>query len=649
MPRPKRPSRSARKGAGPVPPGHPAAGGGRGRRTSPAAPSSGQGPAGTRGLRYTGGTGDGGAGTRRGGRAGAAPGEEYGFRRPGPIAGIVVRKVKHLEIEPLFQQGTPLLISRSGARVEAGDLVLYVWDNGRRARIERIVGRVEVLEDVIEALLLDTLVERGFDRRLVAEAEEVAALEGRRDKFRSDLRDLFTFTVDPETARDFDDALSFEESDGHIMVYVHIADVSYYVQEETAIDREALRRATSVYVPTGVEPMLPPLLSSGVCSLQPGVDRKAVTVELEMDRAGEVKNVRFYRSLIRSDLRLNYDELEEIFRGNRPPSPELAEALALGRPLAQRLRQNRFERGSLQITSTEPDFHWSDDGELVAAHPDEELESHHFIEDYMILTNEQVGLFLEEEQVPTVYRVHPLPDPFNLSRLLDILASLELPTPDFDPLAATPSELRRVARETAEWVERFTPKGKGKRALMQQVLRSQARAVYQTENVGHFGLALGSYLHFTSPIRRYPDLLVHRGLLARLGLGPQPTTSTLAEWAEHCSVREREASKVELKSDDLALATLLKKRLDEDGWNQVFDGQILSLVGSGAFVLFDQLYQGFLPARDLPGDYYELNEDETALVGRRTGKSYRLADLLPIQVVGIDVARGKVNVALPAT
>jgi ribonuclease R len=556
----------------------------------------------------------------------------------------VARKVKHLEIQPLFQAGPPLLISRSGARPEAGDIVLYVLEGGRRARIERIVGRVEVLEDLIEALLLDTLVERGFDKRVLAEAEEVALLEGERDKERADLRDLYTFTVDPESARDFDDALSFEENGVEVTVYVHIADVSYYVQEETAIDGEALRRATSVYVATGVEPMLPGILSSGVCSLQPDVDRKAVTAEIRLTREGEVRGMRFYRSLIRSDQRLNYDELEEVFLGSRTPSLELAQALEIGRPLAQRLRAHRFQRGSLQITSTEPDFHWNDEGELYAAHPEEELESHFFIEDYMILANEQVALFLESRGAPTVYRVHPIPDAFNLARLLDILSSLDLPTPDFDPMAATPSELRRVARETAEWVERFTPRGKGKRALVQQVLRSQSRAVYQTENVGHFGLALTSYCHFTSPIRRYPDLLVHRALLWELGLAPQPTTSTLAEWAEHCSVKEREASKVELKADDLALAHLLKKRLDSEGWNRVFEGQILSLVGSGAFLLFDQLYQGFLPARDLPGDYYELNDDETALVGVRTGKAYRLADLLPIQVVEVDIARGRVNV-----
>jgi ribonuclease R len=549
-------------------------------------------------------------------------------------------------VEPLFQEGTPLLLARDGVKPQAGDLVLFSQGQGRRARIGRVLGRKTVLGDVLDALLLDNLVERGFGPEVEGEAAEAAALEHRRDTFRADLRDLFTFTVDPATARDFDDALSFVPGPaGLTTVYVHIADVSYYVGEGTALDEEALRRATSVYVATGVEPMLPGLLSAGVCSLQPGHDRKAVTVEADVDPEGRVKRVVFYRSLIRSDQRLDYDELEDVFRGGQVPSPALTQALALGRPLAQRLRRNRFERGSLRITSTEPEFHYDQGGTIIGAHRAEELESHGFIEEYMLLANEQVATYLERERVPAVYRVHDLPDPFAVDHLLDVLAGLDLPTPVFDPLQATPADLRRVVRETADWVDRATPRGRGKAALVAQVLRAQARAVYQTENIGHFGLALGTYTHFTSPIRRYPDLLVHRALLARLGLGPQPTTSTLAEWAEHCSLMERQAAKVELKGDDIALAHLLKARLDREGWGTVFEAQILSLVHAGAFVLFEDLYQAFLPARALPGDYYELDEAGTALVGRRTGQAYRLADILRVQVTGVDEARGRVDAA----
>ena len=283
---------------------------------------------------------------------------------------------------------------------------------------------------------------------------------------------------------------------------------------------------------------------------------------------------------------------------------------------------------------------------IVDAHRAEELESHGFIEEYMLLANERVALYLERERVPAVFRVHEQPDPFRVDHLLDVLSSLDLPTPVFDPMLATQAELRRVMRETADWVGRCTPKGRGKDALVSQVLRAQARAVYQTQNIGHFGLALGTYTHFTSPIRRYPDLLVHRALLSRLGLGPEPTTSTLEEWAEHCSRREREAAKVELKADDIALAHLLQTRLDAHGADTVFEGQILGMVHAGAFVLFAELFQGFLSVRRLPGDYYELNDLGTALVGRRGGAAYRLADEVRIQVTGIDVARGRVDVAL---
>jgi ribonuclease R len=182
---------------------------------------------------------------------------------------------------------------------------------------------------------------------------------------------------------------------------------------------------------------------------------------------------------------------------------------------------------------------------------------------------------------------------------------------------------------------------------VQQVLRAQARAVYQTTNIGHFGLASPTYCHFTSPIRRYPDLLVHRGLLAQLGLGPAPTTSSLSDWAEHCSRTEREAAKVELKADDIVLAHLLRRRLDEEGWRQsVFEGQVLSLTRRGMFILFERLFQGYLSVSELPRDQYSLNELETTLEGRRSGATYKVADIVRIRVLAVDEARGRVDLAL---
>lgn len=579
-------------------------------------------------------------------RAGLIPaGDPTG--RSANIAGVVVRRGKSLEVEPLFQPGPSLPVERGPIRPQPGDLVLFTFCYGFRASVVRSLGKSGVLADVMEALLVDSRIQRGFSSKVAGEAEKAAQAHAQADDGRADLRSLYTFTVDPVMAQDFDDALSFAREGGATKVYVHIADVSYFVREGTALDREALRRGNSVYVALGAEPMLPPALSSEACSLRPGQDRKAVTVEMEVDDKGRVLKTSFYRSLIRSDARLDYEKVERMFRGEERVDAELAEPLLLGRTLARTLREVRRERGSLRIESTEPEFEWDERGQVTSADPSEELESHWYIENFMVLANEQVASFLEREKVPTVYRVHDLPDPFQLDRLLDVLTSLGLPTPVYDPMSATPEEVRRVTRETAELVDRVTPAGCGKAALVQQVLRAQARAIYQTVNIGHFGLASQTYCHFTSPIRRYPDLLVHRGLLARLGLGPPLSTSGLADWAEHCSQTEREAAKIELKAYDIVLAHLLRRRLDSSGWEEtVFDGQILSLTRRGMFVLFNRLFQGYLSTRELPRDYYDLNELETVLAGRRSGAVYKLADIVAVKVIAIDEARGRIDLAL---
>ena len=580
-------------------------------------------------------------------RAGLIPaGDPTG--RSAHIAGLVIRRGKSLEVEPLFQPGPALPVERSTFRPQPGDLVLFTFSYGFKASIVRSLGKSSVLADIMEALLADGGIQRGFKPKIVAEAQKAAATNTEVDPDRVDLRGLYTFTVDPVMAQDFDDALSFERISGEVTkVYVHIADVSYYVREGTALDREALRRGNSVYVALGAEPMLPAALSSEACSLRPGEDRKTLTVEMQVDAQGGVQSSRFYRSLIRSNARLDYEQVERMFRGAEQIDDGLAEPLELGRALAQILREARHQRGSLRIESAEPEFEWDENREVTSADPSEELQSHWYIESFMVLANEQVASFLEREKVPTVYRVHDIPDPYNLSRLLDILSSLGLPTPVFDPGSASPEEIRRVTRETAEGVDRLTPTKRGKAALVQQVLRAQSRAVYQTTNIGHFGLASRTYCHFTSPIRRYPDLLVHRGLLGRLGVAQEPSTELLADQAEHCSKTEREAAKIELKADDIVLAHLLRRRVQEQGWDQaVFEGQILSLTRRGMFVLFDRLFQGYLSTRELPRDYYDLNELETVLEGRRNGLAYKVADLISVKVIAIDEARGRVDLAL---
>ena len=567
--------------------------------------------------------------------------------RAAAIAGVIVRHGKSLEVEPLFQAGPSLPVERGSVKPLPGDLVLFTFSRGFRAQIVRPLGKSGVLKDVMEALLADSGIRRGFSHAVLAEAAKAAPLQDTQDPGRIDLRCLFTFTIDPVMAKDFDDALSFvRDVDGVTTVYVHIADVSHFVSEDTAIDREALRRGTSVYVATGVEPMLPDLLSSGVCSLRPGEDRKTVTVEMDLDTSGGVIRGTFYRSLIRSDARLDYEQVERMLRGLEPTPPELAEPLGWGMELAGFLRDARLQRGSLRVESTEPEFEWGDDGQVAAADPGEELQSHWFIENFMVLANEQVASFLERAQIPTVYRVHALPDPYRVGRLLDILSSLGMPTPLFDPVTATSDDIRRATRETAEWIDTHAAQGLGRAALTQQVLRAQSRAVYDTVNVGHFGLASNTYCHFTSPIRRYPDLLVHRALLGYLGLSPEPTTAFLSGWAEQCSKTEREASKIELKADDVVLAHLLRRRLSEEGWNTVFEGQVMSFTRRGMFILFERLFQGYLSFSELPRDEYRLNELESALEGRRASRAYKLADFVKVRVLAVDELRGRVDLTL---
>ncbi len=336
-----------------------------------------------------------------------------------------------------------------------------------------------------------------------------------------------------------------------------------------------------------------------------------------------------------------------MLHGLEPMDPDLEEPLAWGRELARTLREGRRQRGSLQVESVEPEFEWDEDGEVVAADPGEELESHWFIESFMVHGQRAGGLVPGEGACSrpstgcTIFRI----------RSAWAICSRSSPAwvcPPRGSIRSWPrrTDIRRVTREMGDLIDTHAAEGLGRAALTQQVLRAQSRAVYDTENIGHFGLASETYCHFTSPIRRYPDLLVHRSLLGKLGLAPEPPAAFLSDWAEQCSKTEREAAKIELKADDIVLAHLLKRRLDEEGWKSAFDGQVLSLTRRGMFVLFDRLFQGYLPVSELPRDEYRLNELETALEGRRTGRSYKLADRLQIRVTAVDAVRGRVDLAL---
>ncbi len=571
---------------------------------------------------------------------------------------MLERRGRFIVAEPFFEAGPRLVVTRD-RRASIGDLVVVragAGRNGRgarRATIARRLGRPEVARDVIEGLMVDRGLRRGFDPAVEHEAREASeAGNGERSATpRRDLRSLPTFTVDPVTARDFDDAISASaEGDGSWRVWVHIADVSAYVSPRSLVDREACRRGTSVYVPGAVEPMLPGALSNDACSLVPGEDRLTVTVEMLID-GDRVRQSAFYRAVIRSDERLEYGQVDRIFAGATRAAAPWGEALAAARAAAAALQARRAAQVALVLESTEPEFSFDRAGNVVSAESAGQTESHRMIEHLMIAANEQVASLLESRRVPTLYRVHERPEGAAAERLVAQLASLGVPTPPVPRGTMTSQQAADVVGEASQLVERWISRtGHGRRALTTLVLRSLKQACYDHRNLGHAGLRSPRYCHFTSPIRRYPDVICQRALLSAVtGDVPAPDASWVASAGPWASAREREAMAIERQADDIARCFLLERLLSGSGWETVFEGEVVGLVGSGAFVAFgpDRSFEGMLPVRRIHGDWWELNEEGTILVGVRRGGAIRLGDPVKVRVERVDAPRGRVDL-LPA-
>ncbi len=632
----------------------------------------------------------------------------------GAIVAVLEKRGRFLTAQRLFglpadadaatrgrrREGGPVVdgrTSRGGVRAQAGDLVLVqVGGRGRRggapaghARVVRVLGRPDVARDVIEGLMLDRGLRRAFEpvvERAAREARDrgLEPAGAGRSAPRRDLRELVTFTIDPATARDFDDAISAEMlDDGRVRVWVHIADVSAYVAEDTAVDREARRRGTSVYVPGAVEPMLPEALSNEACSLVPERDRLAVTVELVL-REANVERASFYRSIIRSDVRLDYDRVDRIFAGDEPALDGWAAPLAAARRAAGALDAARERRRSaLTLDRPEPEFVFDREGHVSEVRAHTQTESHRLIEHLMITANEAVATHLAERGVPTLYRVHERPDPDRVEQLVAQLASLGVSTPPVpEPLSS--SQAAALLGDVSARVEAHVRRtGHGRIGLTLLVLRTLKQAYYSPVNLGHAGLDSPCYCHFTSPIRRYPDLVCHRALLSAIGGGEAaPRASGLAELGAWTSGRERAATLIERDADDIARAFALEQMLYREGFDREFAGEVSGLIGAGAFVVFsaDEAadattappYEGMLPMRRMQGvvarptserarregarggrgraseetgerDWWELNEEGTILHGSRSGAALRLGDPVQVRVHRVDTVRGRVD------
>jgi ribonuclease R len=580
---------------------------------------------------------------------GSREGDEH--LHTGPVVAVLEKRGRFLTATPFFDRGRRMSLDRPRqGSARPGDLVL-VKPTGPRAghaRLLRRIGRPDVARDVIEALMLHRGLRRRFDPLVERAAREAAEQVGERERHagrRRDLRDLPTFTIDPPTARDFDDAISAEAlEDGAVRVWVHIADVAAHVPPGSPVDREAYRRATSVYVPGAVEPMLPEDLSNRACSLVPHQDRLAVTVEMELDGA-RIRRSAFHRTLIRSDARLDYPQVDRIFAGVERAQEPWAAPLAAARRASAALQDAREARGALEVESVEPEFAFSGEGHVTELAPSEQTESHRVIEHLMIAANEAVATLLESRRLPTLYRVHERPEPARVSHLVDQLASLDVPTPPV-PDSMTPQQAGELVAEISRLVAAEVRRrdGQGRIAFTSLVLRTLKQAHYSPKNVGHAGLGSPAYCHFTSPIRRYPDLIAHRALLAAVGEGEDPPpASRMEEAGTWCSLRERDAMSIERAADNVARCFLLEAELFESGWETEFPGEVTGLIGAGAFVAFGAGHEGMLPVRRLRSDWWELNELETMLIGADSGKAIRLGDPLTVQVARVESPRGRVD------
>ncbi len=532
-----------------------------------------------------------------------------------------------------------------GAR--RGDLVVADVLLGRRgglreARVVEVLGGFEDSRAISLIAIHSNDIPDVFTDEALAEAEAAkpVALGARED-----MRHLPLITIDGADARDFDDAVWAAPDDdpnnqGGWQVIVAIADVAHYVRPGSALDREARKRGNSVYFPDRVVPMLPEALSNNLCSLRPGEDRPVLAVTMRLDPNGRRLEHKFHRAMIRSTARVIYEDLQAAHDGS--PNEQTAELLAeVIEPLYGAwgaLMRAREARHPLDLDLPEMKVLLGEDGQVIDVHPRQRLDSHRVIEEFMVEANVAAAETLEAQKMPCVYRVHDLPDREKLVGLRDFLASLNLSFSLGERLR--PELFNRIlakAKGTEQW-----------EAVNQSILRSQSQARYDPENIGHFGLARSRYAHFTSPIRRYSDLLVHRALIRGGGFGKDGLRDEeiggLAATSEHISNTERRAMVAERDANDRYMAAFLADREGAE-----FAARVNGVSRAGLFLtLVDTGADGLLPMRNLHDDYYVLDETQNALFGDASGRRYRLGDELTVRLAEVNTLTGGLIFELPS-
>ena len=451
---------------------------------------------------------------------------------------------------------------------------------------------------------------------------------------REDMRGVVTFTIDPRDAKDFDDALSVRRMPGgNYEVGVHIADVTHYVKPDSIIDREARERATSVYLVDRVVPMLPEHLCNGICSLRPDEDKLAFSVIFEMDDQGRVLDSRIRRTVIRSVRRFTYEEAQDVIESG---SGDYADEILLLDRLAKILRKERYANGSVEFDRTEVRFEIDEKGHPVSVFFKESKDANKLIEEFMLLANKTVAAAIgrpEGKRKPKafVYRVHDTPDPDRLSDFAKLARTFGYKVRTEGAAADINKSINRMLADV---------QGKGEENFLSTLaIRSMAKAIYTTTNIGHYGLGFDYYTHFTSPIRRYPDMMVHRLLARYLAGGRSAALDKLEEECKHSSAMEQLAASAERSSIKYKQVEYMADHLGE-----VYSGVISGVTEWGLYVeLDDNKCEGLVPVRDLADDFYDFDEKNYSLVGRRHGHRYRLGDSVQVKVARCDIAKKQLD------
>ncbi|BAP01202.1 ribonuclease R [Mycoplasmopsis californica HAZ160_1] len=566
-------------------------------------------------------------------------------RKEAKIPGIIELNNSVITFKPIKNDyaNTRFVINEFKIDARLDDLVLAKICAWKQNELHvDIVEKVSNISDplcYVKSLLAEREMPKGFEKEVQKEADLIPdKIDPKGMKNRVDFRDELIVTIDGENTKDFDDAISVKKiNNSYYELAVHIADVSYYVHENSEIDKEALKRGTSTYLANKVIPMLPEKLSNGICSLNPNEDRFTMSIIINIDNNGHTMDARLVQGVINSKYRLTYKRVNEFIESKkRFEDQSLNKMLNLAWELTQKIRKVKLSEGYIDFEIEEPKIILGDKDQVVDVIVDSSGPSERMIEDFMVRANEETAKILTKAKIPVMYRIHDVPSEEKILTFKQVMNALNIKI-ELDSMNLTPLSFQQAIEKIKK--QRFDS------FLQIMFLRTMSKAVYNPENIGHFGLASEHYCHFTSPIRRYPDLMVHRAirdvLINNDRTKIEHMRKILPTISEMNSEAEQKALQIERDTNDLLYAEYFRNKI-----GQSFNCQIVSVLKFGMFVEFENKTNALVHISTLSDDEYEINDDSTAIIGKNTKNKYRLGDKVAVVILKSDPINGKVDACL---